>query len=165
IAQLLLALDAVVGERIAGLAAHGARQLGAPLVGPRPLAPGAAAGPLRVLQLAEDVEAPLAHAVGRLRRRLARQAVVQLLAARPRPGVLAARRPAADLAVGDVAEFALAGAAHAPRRLVGQPGGVGVDLLVLRPHPLLLAAGDAARDLAIPELAVHRFALRALERR
>ena len=92
---------AVLRIGIAGLAAHGARQLGAALVGPGPLAAGAAAGPLDVLELAVDVEAALAHAARRLGRRLAREAGVELIAARPGPGLLAARGAAADLAIGD----------------------------------------------------------------
>src|SRR5262249_35771854 len=114
------AVFAVLRIRIAGLAAHGARQLAAPLVDPRPLAAAAAAGPFDVLQRAVDAVAALAHAVRGLGRRLAAQAGVQLIAARPGPGLLAARRPAAHFAVRDRAEVGLAALAHAPGRVVGQ---------------------------------------------
>ena len=53
---------------------------------------------------------------------LPREARVQLIAARPGPGLLAARGAAADLAVGDRAEVGLAAVAHPARRIVGQSG-------------------------------------------
>ena len=62
------------------------------------------------------------------------QAGVQLVAARPGPGLLAARGAAADLAVGDRAEVGLAAVAHPARRIVGQSLRVGLDLLVSAGH-------------------------------
>src|SRR6185369_17662072 len=105
--DVLRALLAVLRIRIAGLAAHGARQLAAPLVEPGPLAARPPAGPLDVLQRPVDPRAALAHPVRRLGQRLARQARVQLIAARPGPGLLAAGRAAADLAIGDPIEVGL----------------------------------------------------------
>ena len=68
----------------------------------------------RHLQRLVDPDAALAHAVRRLGGRLAGQAGVELIAAVPDPGLLAARGPAADLAVGDGAEVGLA-ASHIRR--------------------------------------------------
>ena len=106
--DVLRAVLAVLRIGIAGLAAHRARELAAALVDPGALAARAAAGALDVLQRPVDAVAALAHPVRRLGRRLARQAGVQLVAARPGPGLLAARGAAADLAVGDRAEVGLA---------------------------------------------------------
>src|SRR6185436_6801854 len=127
IAELLLAVLAVLRVGIARLPAHGARELGAALVDPRPLAAGTAAGPFDVFERLVDAEAPLAHPVRRLGRGLAGQARVELIAARPRPGVLAARGAAAHLAVRDPAERELALVAHATRRLVVEACCIGLD--------------------------------------
>src|SRR6185312_8982240 len=153
LAHLLGADLAVLRIGIAGLAADRARQLRAALVEPGALAARAAAGALDVLQRLVDLEAALAHAARRLGRRLAGHALVELIATRPGPGVLAARRPAANLPVGDAAEFGLARLAHPARRLVRQTGRVGLDLLVAGPGPLVLAAVDAAGDRAVLQLA------------
>ena len=165
IAHLLRADLAVLRIGIAGLAAHGPRQLAAALVGPGPLAAAAAAGALDVSQGLVDPDAALAHPVRRLGRRLAGDAGIQLIAAIPDPGLLAARRAAADLAIGDGPEVGLARLAHPPRRIVGEAAGVRLDLLVGAPAPLLLAAVDAAVDGAVLQLAVDALALHAAERR
>src|ERR1700722_14307109 len=85
-------------------------------------------------------DAAVAHPVRRLGRRLAGQAGVELIAARPGPGLLATGGPAANLAIGDGAEGRVAGLAHSARRLVGQSLRVGLDLLVGAPGPFFLAA-------------------------
>src|SRR6185312_14345140 len=165
LAHLLGADLAVLRVRIAGLATHRARQLRAALVEPGALAAGTAAGALDVLQRLVDLEAALAHAARRLGSRLAGHALVQLIAARPGPGVLAAGGPAPNLPVGDAAEFGLARLAHPARWLVREAGRVGLDLLVAGPGPLVLAAVDAAGDGAVLQLAKHALALRAAQRR
>src|SRR6185312_11056400 len=119
VAHLLRADLAVLGIGVAGFAAHGPRQLAAPLVGPGPLAAAATAGALHVSQRLVDPDAALAHPVRRLGGRLAGDAGIQLIAAIPDPRLLAAGGAAADLTVGDGPEVSLAGLAHSPRRLVG----------------------------------------------
>src|SRR6185369_3409242 len=64
--DVLRAVLAVLRVGIAGLAAHGARELAAALVDPHALAAGPAAGTFDVLQRPVDAVAALAHAVGRL---------------------------------------------------------------------------------------------------
>ena len=165
IAHLLRADLAVLRIGIAGLPAHGARQLAAALVGPGPLAAAATAGALDVPQRLVDPDAALAHPVRRLGRRLAGDAGVELIAAIPDPGLLAAGGAAADLAVGDRSEVGLARLAHPARRLVREAAGIRLDLLVGAPAPLLLAAVDAAVDGAVLQLAIDALALDAAERR
>src|SRR4029078_13375670 len=74
--DVLRAVLAVLRIGIAGLAAHGARELAAALVDPGPLAARAAARPLDVLQRPVDRVATLAHPVWRLARRLDRAHLV-----------------------------------------------------------------------------------------
>src|SRR5208283_344082 len=113
----------------------------------------APAGPLHVLEAAPQIEAALAHARRRLGCRLVGHAGIELIAARPSPGCLAARGAAADLAIAQLAEFGTALGAHAPGRLVGLACGEGLDLVVRLPRPLARAPDDAAVDRPVLQLA------------
>ena len=92
----------------------------------------------------------LAHPGRGLGRRLVGHAGVELIETGPGPGALAARRPAAHLAVTQLAEVRPAGLAHPARRLVGFARGKRLQLVVRLPDPLALAAVDPAGDRADP---------------